>query len=149
MSVNERTIDASPQAVWNVLADGWLYPLWVVGATRIRRVDEHWPAVGAKIHHSAGVWPAVVDDSTEVLDSEPLRRLVLLAKGWPFGTANVVLELEDIGGQTRVRIEEDAAHGPGRLVPYPVRAPMIKLRNVEALRRLAYVVEGRRAEGAA
>ena len=149
MSVNERTIDASPQAVWNVLADGWLYPLWVVGATRMRGVDADWPAVGSKIHHSAGVWPAVVDDNTEVLAAEPLRRLVLLAKGWPFGTAEVVLELEDVGGQTLVRITEDAAQGPGRLVPYPLRAPMIKIRNVEALRRLAYVVEGRRAEGVA
>jgi hypothetical protein len=68
---------------------------------------------------------------------------VLRAKGWPLGTATVVLELEDLGARTRVRIEEDAAEGPGRLVPYPLRAPMIKIRNVEALRRLALLVEGR------
>lgn len=143
MSVNERLIDASPQEVWDVLADGWLYPLWVVGATRMRAVDDSWPDVGSKIHHSAGVWPAVVDDDTEVLAVEPLRRLVLKAKGWPFGTANVVLDLEDAGAQTRVRIEEDVSEGPGRLVPYPLRAPMIKIRNVEALRRLAFLAEGR------
>jgi uncharacterized protein YndB with AHSA1/START domain len=143
VSVNERLIDASPQEVWDVLADGWLYPLWVVGATRMRAVDDSWPDVGSKIHHSAGVWPAVVDDDTEVLAVEPLRRLVLKAKGWPFGTANVVLDLEDAGAQTRVRIEEDVSEGPGRLVPYPLRAPMIKIRNVEALRRLAFLAEGR------
>lgn len=143
MPVNERLVDASPQQVWEILADGWMYPLWVVGATRMRAVDDNWPQVGSKIHHSAGVWPAVIDDDTEVLEVEPLRRLVLKAKGWPFGTADVVLELEDAGAQTRVRIHEDAAEGPGRLVPYPVRAPMIKLRNVEALRRLAFVAEGR------
>jgi uncharacterized protein YndB with AHSA1/START domain len=143
VSVNERLIDASPQEVWDVLTDGWLYPLWVVGATRMRAVDDSWPDVGSRIHHSAGVWPVVVNDDTEVLAVEPLRRLVLKAKGWPFGTANVALDLEDAGAQTRVRIEEDVSEGPGRLVPYPVRASMIKIRNVEALRRLAFLAEGR------
>jgi uncharacterized protein YndB with AHSA1/START domain len=143
VSVNERVIDAPPQAVWDVLADGWLYPLWVVGATRMREVDDTWPQAGSKIHHSVGVWPAVIDDDSEVLESEPPRRLVLRAKGWPFGTADVVLDLEDLGTQTRVRITEDVAQGPGRLVPYPLRAPVIKARNVEALRRLRYLAERR------
>jgi uncharacterized protein YndB with AHSA1/START domain len=141
--VNERVIEATPQVVWEVLADGWMYPLWVVGATRMRAVDDTWPDTGSKIHHSVGVWPAVLDDDTEVLESQPPDRLVLRAKGWPFGSATVVLELEDLGARTRVRIKEDAAEGPGRLVPYPVRAPMIKLRNVEALSRLSFLVEGR------
>ena len=79
MTVNVRTIDAPPQAVWDVLADGWLYPLWVVGATRMRAVDADWPSVGSRIHHSAGVWPVVVDDNTEVKASEPLQRLQLRA----------------------------------------------------------------------
>lgn len=143
MAVNERVIDAAPQAVWDVLADGWLYPLWVVGATRVRAVDDGWPQVGTKIHHSVGVWPATLNDDTEVLEIEPLRRLVLRAKGWPFGTATVVLELEDLGAQTRVRLAEDVAQGPGLLVPQPLRAPMIKFRNVEALRRLSFLAEGR------
>lgn len=146
MVENERVIDAGPQAVWDVLADGWMYPLWVVGATRMRRVDDAWPAVGSKVHHSVGVWPAVLDDDTEVLEVEPLRRLKLRAKGWPFGTAIIVLELEDLGGQTRVRLHEDASQGPGRFVPYPVRAPMIKVRNVEALKRLELIVLGRAAD---
>jgi uncharacterized protein YndB with AHSA1/START domain len=143
VSVNERLVDAPPKAVWDVLADGWLYPLWVVGATRIRGVDVGWPQTGSQLHHSVGLWPAVLDDNTEVLDVEPLRRLVLRAKGWPFGSAQVVIELEDLGAQTRVRIKEDAAAGPGRLTPYPLRAPVIKIRNVETLRRLAYLAEGR------
>jgi len=145
VTVNVRTIDAPPQAVWDVLSDGWLYPLWVVGATRMRAVDQDWPAVGSRIHHSAGVWPVVVDDNTEVKAAEPLQRLQLRAKGWPLGEADVVLTLEAVGAGTRVTIEEDAAEGPGRLVPGPLRAPMLKWRNTETLRRLAYVVEGRTA----
>ena len=143
MSVNERVIKAAPQAVWDVLSDGWLYPIWVVGATRMRAVEDSWPEVGAKIHHSAGVWPVVVDDNTEVLAAEPLRRLELRARGWPMGEAKVVIDLEDIGGSTRVTITEDAVAGPGTLVPGFVRQPMLKVRNVETLKRLAYVVEGR------
>jgi hypothetical protein len=40
-------------------------------------------------------------------------------------------------------MEEDVASGPTKLVPKPVRATMIVPRNVEALRRLAYLAEGR------
>jgi uncharacterized protein YndB with AHSA1/START domain len=146
MSVNERVVNASPQAVWDVLSDGWLYPLWVVGATRMRSVDASWPGTGARIHHSAGVWPLVVNDDTEVLGAEPLRRLELRAKGWPMGEAKVVIELEDLGSTTRVRIHEDATAGPGVLVPDLIRQPVLKWRNVETLRRLAFVVEGRTQE---
>ena len=143
MSVNERVINANPQAVWDVLCDGWLYPMWVVGATRMRAVDDNWPAVGSKIHHSAGVWPAAVDDDTEVLAAEPLRRLELRAKGWPMGEAKVVIELVDEGDTTRVILTEDASAGPGKLVPDFVLQPMLKWRNTETLRRLSFVAEGR------
>lgn len=145
MTVNVRTIAAPPQAVWDVLADGWLYPLWVVGATRMRAVDEDWPAVGSRIHHSAGVWPAAIDDNTEVREADPPRRLHLRAKGWPLGEADVVIDLEASGAGTRVTIREDAVQGPGTLVPELFRAPLLKWRNTETLRRLAYVVEGRAA----
>jgi hypothetical protein len=109
----------------------------------MRSVDASWPGTGARIHHSAGVWPLVVNDDTEVLGAEPLRRLELRAKGWPIGEAKVVIELEDLGTTTRVRIHEDATAGPGVLVPDLVRQPVLKWRNVETLRRLAFVAEGR------
>jgi hypothetical protein len=139
---NERTIDAPPQAVWNVLSDGWLYPVWVVGASRMRDVDESWPETGARLHHSVGIWPMVVDDHTVVTECLPLRRLALRAKGWPLGEADVRIELEAVGAGTRVTIEEDAAEGPGRLMPKPLRAPVLKWRNTETLRRLAFIAEG-------
>lgn len=137
-------IAATPQQVWDVLADGWLYPLWVVGATRMRDVDDHWPARGARLHHSAGAWPLVVSDTTEVLEVEPLRRLVLRARAWPGGEAHVEIELAARGPGTRVVLREDAVAGPGRLVPPVVRRPLLHVRNVETLGRLARLVEGRR-----
>ena len=143
MSTNSRTVHASPDAVWEVLSDGWLYPLWVVGATRMRDVDATWPAPGARLHHSAGVWPVVINDETRIEAVEPLRRMALRAKGWPLGEADVVIELEPAGDHTVVRIHEDAATGPGRMVPGLVRTPLMKWRNSETLRRLAFLCEGR------
>jgi uncharacterized protein YndB with AHSA1/START domain len=141
--VNERTINASPERVWEVLSDGWLYPLWVVGASRMRDVDASWPEVGSRLHHSVGVWPALIDDNTEVLAVETGRSIQLRAKGWPMGEAEVMLELEPADGGTRVKIYEKPVKGPGALVPPPLVDPMLKWRNTETLRRLAYVVEGR------
>lgn len=137
------TTRASRDEVWAVLRDGWLYPLWVVGATRMRDVDGHWPEPGARLHHSAGVWPAVLDDTTEVLESQPLERLVLRARGWPAGEAEVVLTLADEAGGTRIDLREDAVRGPGRLLPAVARQPLIHVRNRESLRRLVLLAEGR------
>ena len=145
MATNTRRIKATPEQVWDVLADGWLYPLWVVGASRMREVDDHWPAVGAKLHHSVGSWPLLLDDTTEVVDVVPGSLLRLHARSRPVGTAEVTIRLEAAGAETEVIIEEDAISGPGRLVPKLVRTPPLTWRNVEALRRLAYVAERRSA----
>jgi uncharacterized protein YndB with AHSA1/START domain len=149
MSVTSRVVDASAEEVWHVLADGWLYPLWVVGASRMREVDDHWPAVGARLHHSVGVWPLLIDDSTEVKEAAPGERLVLRARGWPAGEAQVVLRLSPQGERTEVVIEESVVAGPGALMPRFVQDPLLSWRNVETLRRLAHVVEGRAAQGRA
>lgn len=145
MATNTRRIQSTPEQVWDVLADGWLYPLWVVGASRMREVDERWPAVGAQLHHSVGSWPLLVDDTTEVVDSVPGVMLRLHARSRPAGTAEVTIRLEAAGAETNVVIEEDAISGPGRLVPKLLRTPPLTWRNVEALRRLAYVAERRPA----
>ncbi|MBB6629368.1 SRPBCC family protein [Nocardioides sp. KIGAM211] len=143
MSTNTRVMHATPEQVWEVLADGWLYPLWVVGASRMREVDEDWPAVGSRIHHSVGAWPLLIDDHTEVLDATPGAMLKLKAKAWPTGAAEVTLHLRARGAETEVVIEEQAVDGPAALLPKPLQDPPLRWRNVEALRRLAYVCERR------
>lgn len=143
MSRTRRLVTVPPEQVWEVLADGWMYPLWVVGAARMREVDDTWPAPGSKLHHSVGLWPALIDDETVVRACEPGRMLRLRARGWPAGEADVVITLTPQDGGTLVEIEEDAVKGPGRLMPKPVRAPLIAWRNVESLRRLAHVAERR------
>ncbi|WP_372728423.1 SRPBCC family protein [Nocardioides sp.] len=149
MSTNRQIVRATPDQVWQVLADGWLYPLWVVGASRMREVDEHWPEPGAKLHHSVGSWPLLLDDETEVLAAEPGVMLELQARAWPTGEARVTLRLHPVGRDTEVVIEEDADAGPARIIPAPLRQPPLKWRNVETLRRLAFLVEGRVAKASA
>ena len=133
----------SPAAdVWRVIADGWLYSGWVVGASRIRDVDAEWPRQGARLHHSVGAWPLVIDDSTRVTAVEPGRSLELVARGWPMGEAKVEITLEDRGDQCLVTIAEDAIRGPGTLMPKALRDPLISARNRETLRRLELMAVG-------
>ena len=143
MSENRRQVSATVDRVWDVLSDGWLYPSWVVGASRMRDVDAEWPAVGSRLHHSVGVWPLLIDDYTEVLEVEPSRRLLLRARAWPVGEAGVSIELTPSGEQTVVTMREDVRKGPGRLIPGPVRAVSLLQRNKESLQRLAYLAENR------
>jgi hypothetical protein len=146
MSSNLRRFDCAPDDVFRVLADGWLYPGWVVGASRIRDVEDAWPAVGSVIHHSFGIWPFVVNDTTEVEEYEAPTHLVMTARGWPIGEARVVLDVEPRkNGGCYVRIREDAVSGPALLLPTFLRNVLLHIRNAETLRRLRFLAEGRAA----
>ena len=142
-SVMRRVVKATPEQVWDVLADGWLYPLFVVGASRMRDVDESWPAPGSRLHHSVGTWPLTLDDKTEVVDSTPGLRLELKAHAWPAGRADVTITLHPQGAETEVVMEELATSGPGALMPKVLQDPLLTWRNVESLRRLAFLAERR------
>jgi len=145
MARNIRVLHCRPEDVFEVLGDGWLYPSWVVGASRMRDVDEAWPEVGATLDHSFGVWPALVNDKTIVEQYVPPRMMVLRARGWPAGEARVTLEVKTSGDGSVVRIQEEVITGPARLVPRPIMDLMLHWRNTEALHRLAYLAEGRAA----
>lgn len=141
-------VRASPEQVFAVLADGWSYAGWVVGASHIRTVDPGWPGLGTRIHHSVGPWPLLVGDVTTVHAVAPPRTLELDARLWPLGAARIRLELtETRPGVTEVRMAERAVRGPGRVLPDAVQALLLVPRNRESLRRLADLVIGRTAEG--
>ncbi|BCW65174.1 SRPBCC family protein [Paenarthrobacter sp. MSM-2-10-13] len=143
MSIVTQLFKSPAADVWKVIEDGWLYTGWVVGASRIRSVDAAWPQPGAKLHHSVGSWPFLIDDSTSVTAVETGRKLELLARGWPMGEAKIVITLEDLGGhQCRVSIAEDAVRGPGKVVPKVLRDPVIGVRNRETLKRLELMAAG-------
>ncbi|MEJ5944253.1 SRPBCC family protein [Pseudokineococcus basanitobsidens] len=143
MTSVERTIPCPREDVVAVLSDGWLYGLWVVGATRIRGVEPGWPAQGQRLHHSSGPWPLHLDDSTTVLRGELPDRLELMAKGWPWGRARIDIRLEPVDGGTRVVMWEDAVTGVGLMIPQPLRAMLLGPRQKECLDRLEQLVLGR------
>ncbi|MEU3767456.1 SRPBCC family protein [Amycolatopsis keratiniphila] len=142
----KMTVDTSPERVFEVLADGWTYAAWVVGASHIRDVDEGWPARGTRIHHRVGSWPVLLDDITKVLVADPPRLLELEARAWPFGTARIRLELREAEpGATEILMAEHATRGPGRVLPEAAQALFLVPRNRESLRRLADLAKGRAA----
>ncbi len=135
-------MQCTPEDVFAVLADGWVYGMWVVGAARIREVDDTWPEVGSKIHHSVGAWPVLLSDESEVERIDAPRLLELRVKAWPTGEGRVTLTAKPVGnGQTEVVMEEQAVSGPAALLPKPAQDLMLHPRNKEALRRLAYLAE--------
>lgn len=136
------TTRASPERVWAVIEDGWTYGAWVVGASRVRSVDAAWPAPGARLHHSVGVWPLVRDDTTSVADHDPERMYMLLrARVRPWGTQLVELEVGVGADGTEVTMREDASGGLAVLAPPPARRLALRVRNREALHRLCLLAE--------
>jgi hypothetical protein len=146
VATNRRHLTCNPEDVFAVLSNGWLYPVWVVGASRMRDVEEAWPAVDAKIHHSFGIWPVLIDDTTSILEWDPPRHALLKARGWPAGSAHVRIDVERDPTGCTVTIAEDAVEGPGTLIPKPARSVAIGFRNRETLQRLAYLAENHAAK---
>ncbi len=135
MTTAEKTIDAPREAVWAALVNVQTYPRWLVGAVRIRSVDEDWPMPGSAFHHEVGLGgPLTIADRTCSVAIDPPRRLELDVRARPLIQATVVFELEDLGERTRVVMTEHP-HGVHRLVS-PIAAPLVRLRNEASLRQL-------------
>lgn len=146
MAQVSRHIAAPPARVWAELSDGWMYTNWVVGATHIRGVDPEWPAPGAELHHQVGAWPLTISDSTEVVDSDPPRRLVLKARAWPAGEAMVVIDIAPDGDGSEIHMKEWPIAGPAKWLHTPLQDAVLRRRNAESLERLAKIAENRPIE---
>jgi Polyketide cyclase / dehydrase and lipid transport len=139
-----RRVQLTPEQIFAVIADGWSFASWVVGAAHIRAVDSTWPAVGSRIHHSVGPWPLSIDDTTTVRAVEPGTMIELAARLWPVGSARVRIALRPVSPtETEIVFEEEADGGPARLLPEAAQAVVLRPRNTESLRRLADIAAGR------
>ena len=137
MAVTQRVMRGlSPARLFAVLRDGTSYDRWVVGTRAIRSVDDGWPREGTRLHFTVGYGPLRKDDQTRALDYQPDRLLVLEAHGWPAGTARVEIHAEPVSDGVLVGIVEHPERGLAKLLHNPVLDALIKLRNVETLRRL-------------
>jgi hypothetical protein len=137
MAVTHRFMHGlGPRAVFEVLRDGMSYGDWVVGTQTIRAADPGWPQVGTQLHYRTGRWPLRKDDRTISRAYLPDSRLELEARAWPLGTARIVLAAQDKDGGVEVSIEEHPHRGLAARLHNPVMDVLVKLRNVETLRRL-------------
>ena len=141
MATTRIHVAAPPDRVFAVLADAWSYEQWVVGCKQIREVEEAWPAAGATFHHSVGMGPITVRDTTTAIESEAPRRLVMRARARPAGVARVELDLAERDGGTEVVMRERPVSGPPALLHNPVQDWLIDRRNREGLRRLKQLAE--------
>jgi uncharacterized protein YndB with AHSA1/START domain len=143
-TVVTREMDATAEEIFAVLADGWAYDDWVVGAKRIRAVDPEWPARGSSFHHAIGAGPVDIKDSSKVIEVDPPHRLVLSVRFRPAGTAVVEMTMEQLdGGTTRVVMKETPKSGPVRALALAT-SMMLLVRNEVSLWRLRRLVVSRR-----
>lgn len=139
-----QMIEARRDDVFNVLANPETYPDWLVGAQRIRSVDDAFPKVGAKFEHSVGTAEAAtVDDRTEVIEAHGHRKLVLAVHAGPFH-GEVEFDLRKRGEDTTEVIMRERPIGPGMLLT-PLLRPALALRNQKSMRQLAQVVKDQAA----
>jgi uncharacterized protein YndB with AHSA1/START domain len=138
-------IDGAPSEVYSVLANGWYYSGWVVGTSHMQAVEGAWPAVGSRLFHASGVWPAVLTDETRVNEVVPNERLVMTARGRPFGEARIEIALAVEGNGTRVTLTETPIQGPASWLHNRLAELLLRRRNVESLARLAAMSERRTA----
>jgi uncharacterized protein YndB with AHSA1/START domain len=136
-------IDATPEEVFDVLANAASYGHWVVGSKDIRAADPEWPSPGAKFHHTVGFGPFTVSDHTTCEYAERPHFLQIRAKARPLGTARVKLHLHPEGGGTRVTMIEDAADPLTAFVFNPLTHMLVRGRNKRSLARLRDLAEGR------
>jgi hypothetical protein len=145
MAVTRRVMGGiGPEAVFDVLRDGWSYEKWVVGTRKIREVEPRWPAPGTAIHYTVGYRPLRKDGETRSKAYEPGDSLELEALAWPAGTARIAIRVERVTDGTLVSIDEHPNAGPGVLAHNPLTDVVIHVRNVEGLRRLERLARARR-----
>jgi uncharacterized protein YndB with AHSA1/START domain len=142
VSTTQLWVRAPAETVFDVLMDPRCYPRWVVGAHAIRDVDADWPKEGSSFHHSVGVRPFRIHDSTTLERVQRPGLVELRARAWPLGEAHVRIEPVPRGDGTLVTMKEVPVEGPGALIRAPAEA-ITTLRNRVSLRRLRRLAEMR------
>ncbi|WP_420782898.1 SRPBCC family protein [Streptomyces sp. LPB2020-019-1HS] len=141
MAVRHRLIKASPETVWNVLADGTRYGEWVVGTSSTTPVRGQWPAVGATLEFQVRLGPVSLTDRTVVRRCVAGSVLELEAKAGFLGTARIALELRSWGEHCLVLVDEHPLQGAGGLLHNAGVEALIQLRHRAMLARLARCCE--------
>jgi uncharacterized protein YndB with AHSA1/START domain len=143
MAVTEIDVAAPPERVFEVLADAKSYEHWVVGAKEIRGADPGFPDPGTRLHHTIGVGPLALEDTTEVIGLERPRRLLLEAHLGPVGSMRIALDLEPRAGGTHVVMTEEPVEGIPAQLLHKLGRPLLRGRNYLSLEQLKELAEAR------
>lgn len=138
MALNNIYVAASPEAVYDVLGDPRHYANWVMGASATRRFEGRWPERGSVLHHTQMV---LVNDTTEVLESERPERLLLDARARPIVVSRVDIRVRPEDGGSRVVLEEHPTGGLIAILPRRLSDVLLHGRNQASLRRLKWLAE--------
>ncbi|MBT2524427.1 SRPBCC family protein [Streptomyces sp. ISL-99] len=141
MAVRHQLIRTSPEAVWEVLADGSRYSDWVVGTSESRPGKGHWPEVGATIDYTVCVGPWTLTGQTIVRRAAPPHELELEVDSGPLGTARIAIEVRPWGEDALVILDEHPLRGVGGALHNAALDAVLQLRHRSMLGRLAKVVE--------
>ncbi|MGV9699999.1 SRPBCC family protein [Streptomyces sp. NPDC003470] len=141
MAVRHRLIKTTPQAVWDVLADGTQYADWVVGTSSSTPKRGQWPQVGAAIGYEVSLGPVSLTNETVVRRCEEGSVLELEAIAGPLGTARIAIELRPWGEQCLVIVDEHPLRGAGGMLHNMGVEALIQLRHRAMLARLAGLCE--------
>jgi len=136
MAINHVRSSLTPDQVFAHLTNPWEYPKWLLGASKMRDVDDSWPAVGSNFHHRVGIGPIKVNDRSQVLEIDPPRKLVLLVKARPLFQGKVTFTVEPDGDGSLLTLEEEPAF-PGASLVRPLVDPPTHARNEKSLENLA------------
>lgn len=126
---------ASPDQVWRVLANGWLFPSWAIGATQVCKVDGDWPSADSRLQHAIGRGLFALRSETRVLASRPARMLKVLTEGWPSGGSELTVTVIPAETGTSLRLEELVVAPTNGLAPI-VNTMLLQWRTTQALRGL-------------
>lgn len=143
MVTNQLDIRATPDEVFEVLADGWNYTAWVVGAKAITHVDAAFPLVGSRFGNRVRNGFRGIDGVTEVVASDRPRTLRLRASVGQVADADISFALRPIAGGTLVTMHEVPVGDRPFSVIGRWTSPLLRVRNAETLWRLKSVVEER------
>ncbi|MFF1442252.1 SRPBCC family protein [Streptomyces sp. NPDC058295] len=141
MAVRHRLVKASPQTVWDVLADGDRYAEWVVGTSSTQEKTGEWPRVDAKIAYEIRVGPVTLANETVVRRCREPDVLELEARAGVLGTARIAFELRPWGPHCLVILDEHPLQGVGGLLHNAGVEVVTQLRHRALLGRLAKVCE--------
>jgi hypothetical protein len=126
-------IDASANAVWDLICDLRRVPEWVEGTVAMTRMSEPIAAAGVTYSERTRVaGPVVIPTHWEITEFEPPRRQVHEGRG-RLGNGTLVLEVEPDGEAARYTQTVRLRSFLGRLLEPRLRSSLEA--NVEGLRR--------------